>query len=438
MTRDELLALLRRVLKVSPVVLGGCVDTLGLSPVECSPARVPLLRGLAPASVVTAMELRQTMERGDPRRFEVVDRVGVPCEGAADARTCEAQLAVTTEGSVSREPVGAFGLKWHVVTTHGDAVTLLDTPELFRDFLGPIDTPQEAAWRVFMEGYVPCSSTRWGPAGTRTSAGRYDVVALGGPSSGPPPPAIRRYLLRVGADGSVEAVEAQVVEAIDPTVLVGRRPAGLLDGPTRRSRDPVARHFEAAAALERAAVEAFVVMERELAAHGAPRALRQAALVAAEDERRHTRLQAGLARRFGGRPRCPDLAPRPLRDLDAIARENFVEGCVREAFGAVLALRQAATAGDAMVRGSHRAVALEEAAHAHLAWRLHDWAMRRLGRRDRASVQGLARGAVEHLKAEFSASPGARLAALAGLPDAAEAVALVEGLEAEVLRPLLR
>ena len=53
-----------------------------------------------------------------------------------------------------------------------------------------------------------------------------------------------------------------------------------------------------------------------------------------------------------------------MRELEAIAIENAVEGCVRESFGALLATWQAKTAGDARVRAAMKRIARDETRHA--------------------------------------------------------------------------
>lgn len=117
----------------------------------------------------------------------------------------------------------------------------------------------------------------------------------------------------------------------------GRRPAGFLDCPSPGS-GPGA-YFATLARLEAASVPAFLALRRELRAHRAPAPLLRAAARAAADEVRHARAMTALARRFGARvfnpPPPPPAPPRPLLD---VAAENAREGCVRETYGAALAL----------------------------------------------------------------------------------------------------
>ncbi len=179
-------------------------------------------------------------------------------------------------------------------------------------------------------------------------------------------------------------------------------------------------------------------MEAELTAHRAPADLLGRARVAAQDERRHTRTMVSLARRFGGHPVHPSLVRRPLRSLESIALENVVEGCVRETFGAAVALRQALSATDPEVKATHQAIAVEETSHAALSWDLHRWLRSTLPARARHELHRASRRAVEDLKREFSTSPAEALAEVAGLPCSEEATSMIAGLDAELFHDQLR
>ena len=72
-----------------------------------------------------------------------------------------------------------------------------------------------------------------------------------------------------------------------------------------------------------------------------------------------------LARRFGTTASLPPApGEMPVREIFAIARENAVEGCVRETYGAVIGLVEAATSSDPDVRRSSRRIAEDECRHA--------------------------------------------------------------------------
>jgi hypothetical protein len=119
------------------------------------------------------------------------------------------------------------------------------------------------------------------------------------------------------------------------------------------------------ARLEAASIPAFQVLTRELRARRAPVALVSAAMCAVQDEVRHRRATAALARRYGAEPMRPSFGPTPVdRTLEAIATENAVEGCVRETYGALVALWQARHARDPVVAAAMAPIAADETRHA--------------------------------------------------------------------------
>ncbi|HEX3346274.1 MAG TPA: ferritin-like domain-containing protein, partial [Polyangiaceae bacterium] len=177
----------------------------------------------------------------------------------------------------------------------------------------------------------------------------------------------------------------------------GRRTDGVHD-PAPCDRGKVGDVFAGRAYLEEVSVHAFARLERELAAHGAPAALRSEARRARRDEIRHTAMMARLARRFGATPRSPEPpGPTPVRSLRAMAVENAVEGCVRETYGAVVGLMEARASSDAGVRRAMASIAADECRHAELSWAAAAWLMPRLTEEDRAEVTRAARRAVEEL-----------------------------------------
>jgi hypothetical protein len=185
------------------------------------------------------------------------------------------------------------------------------------------------------------------------------------------------------------------------------------------------------AALEAASVHAFRILASELDTCGAPAPLAAAARSAARDEIRHARLMRALARRHGGGPctlRVPRARPRPLT---TIARENAVEGCVRETFGAVMAHVQARTAADPAVRVVMGGIAADETRHAQLGWAVHEWASGQMSRSERRTLAGAQEAAVEALRAEYAAGhPSPAL----GIPPAAMATALIDELSRTLWR----
>lgn len=201
----------------------------------------------------------------------------------------------------------------------------------------------------------------------------------------------------------------------------GRRPPGLHAPGALDARDLAGAWLARSAWLEAASVPAFHHLAAELRALGAPAALVRGALAAAADEVRHAAVMTALAHRYGARPpRVEVTLPRP-RGLAEVAIENAAEGCVRETFGAVLALWQAHTAADPKVRAAFRVIARDEARHAALAWAIDRWAAPRLAPEATAQVAAARAAAI----CQLQDSNETRAIAALGLPSATAARGLV-------------
>jgi hypothetical protein len=209
---------------------------------------------------------------------------------------------------------------------------------------------------------------------------------------------------------------------------VGRRPAGLLGAEVQVATTPLGAYFAQASRLEAASVCAFERMHDELCTHKAPPELVRMARRSASDEVRHARVSAGLARRYGGQASAPRVRRQRSRSIEAFAKENAVEGCVRETFGAMVATWQAAHAGDECVKRSMRRIARDETRHAALAWAVARWADGQLDSAARRRIARARRAAVRQLQrdARVELPPSALRAA--GLPSASEAYALIAAL----------
>lgn len=230
----------------------------------------------------------------------------------------------------------------------------------------------------------------------------------------------------VAADG--EAIEIEC----DKCNGVGRRPSGLAQARLPASGSALGRYLASATHLEAASVHAFERLAAELDTYGAPGGLVHAARRSARDEVRHARVMARIARRFGGEPPRVRIAPARARNLEALALENAVEGCVRETFGALVASWQARNAQDAELRHEMTRIAFDETRHAALAWaiaraietRLDDRAKRRVAR---------ARGrAVATLREEVAARMPGEVACAAGLPGPEKSRQMLDELGADL------
>ena len=209
-----------------------------------------------------------------------------------------------------------------------------------------------------------------------------------------------------------------------PFPCEGRRPAGLR-GAGQRSRDAFARHLADAAWLEAASIIAFRELRSELRSHRAPRRLLRALSRSARDERRHARASKALARHFGVRV-APVQSEQPVpRSLLEIALENAVEGCVRETWGALIALHQAERATEPAVRATMSRIAPDEVRHAELAWAVDRWLTLRLAPIEREQVQAARAMALSELQREARSVPDSDMCLRLGLPGAEESTAML-------------
>ncbi len=214
----------------------------------------------------------------------------------------------------------------------------------------------------------------------------------------------------------------------------GRRPPGLVRVARGRARGwtLAGAHFAEMARLEAASVHAFDRLAGELADHRAPRRLVDAATESARDEERHAAAMDRLARRFGAKGSRAHVRHVGRRSLATIARENAVEGCVRETFGALVNTWQAMHARDADVRSVLAAIARDETRHAALSWEIAAWAETRLTPTERRSIDRARRRAIATLASEIAAEAPRELRQRAGLPDAAECARMMAELGAHV------
>ena len=181
---------------------------------------------------------------------------------------------------------------------------------------------------------------------------------------------------------------------------IGRRPEGLVTPRRTLAETALGAWFANAAWLEASSICAFLQLAKELREHGAPRTLVRLADAAARDEVRHAALMSKLARRFGGEPPPVEVTPGRGRALEALAIENAVEGCVRETWGAVVALWQSQRAPDPEMRAAFALIARDEVRHAALGWAIDRWAMSRLDHGAQVRVALAREAAVKELADE--------------------------------------
>jgi hypothetical protein len=239
----------------------------------------------------------------------------------------------------------------------------------------------------------------------------------------------------VVVDGVAQYVDEQYLPMTECEHPRGRRPPGLASRP-RPQATAIARVLAEAAHLEAASVPAFERLAAELAELGAPDVLVEAARIAAADEVRHAAAMIAL----GAEPTRVEVRAVPERDAFAIALDNAVEGCVHEAFAAVLCAWQASHAADRDVRRIMGAIADDECTHADLAAAIAAWLEPRLPAAARAVLDRAVARSLDALPARAAAEArrNAAAAATLGLPDpaAARALALAFAAQARAMRGL--
>lgn len=214
------------------------------------------------------------------------------------------------------------------------------------------------------------------------------------------------------------------------TCCYGRRTEGLAM-PAFASGNDAGAFLAWTASLEAASVVAFERLAGELAAHGAPAPLVAAARASARDEVRHAAVVGALARSRGASEVTARVDAPVARTLDAVARENVVEGCVYETWAAMVAWWQADHAGAPDVAAAQRRIARDETRHAALAWSVRDWCLSRADA-DGAALSAAMRGAVEALAASVEAPAPEELINELGLPMPDDARRLFASLRASI------
>jgi hypothetical protein len=248
--------------------------------------------------------------------------------------------------------------------------------------------------------------------------------------SGPLDPATCQIYCKASPGGCSIATVNGTQAVLCSNCYLGRRPPNLVLEGRPEAATLLGDWFARCAELEAASVEAFRVMGIELAAHGAPSALRAAAEKARSDEVRHARMNARVAARLGAAPRPATASRIRVRSLEAVAIENAIEGCVRETYGALAAMWQARTARDPAIARMMERIARDEVRHAALAWRVAGWANRKLDAGAHGRVRKAMRRAVAALRRDLANEPPADVRTLTGLPMPCDALTLCDQLDA--------
>jgi hypothetical protein len=103
----------------------------------------------------------------------------------------------------------------------------------------------------------------------------------------------------------------------------------------------------------------------------------------------------------------------------------MAEGCVREAFGAMVAAHQAAHAQDLGVRRAMLVIAQEERAHAELSWDIAMWLDQSASAEERQRVQEAHTNALDELARDLGTVLPDHVTRDLGLPTRAQAEAML-------------
>ncbi len=434
--------LLRIFAALLPAFAVGCSDDIDTSQFTedlCNEAGLQILDAIEPTAAVDYVELRDALnyDWGEGEMWEsvnVLDSSGQPCAGASDPAACQAAFEALSPASAFI--LGGFEGQIHrtVALTRGDDVQAIGARPELDAFLGEIDTAGDAALIATMEGHrLVCDSDNDAVLGS--GGYRLHTTTGGGCGDGDD---VEEHIIVVDANGGIETIKTVLIEKGDPGCAVGRLPAGRCRRRIVRAAHPVGAFLAEVAQLEAAAVPAFDQLVGDLRRHGAPARMVVAARRARADEVRHARVTRRLAARYGARVVAPRIEPTEHHDLEAVAADNLVEGCVRETFGALVAHLQARRAADPVLRRALGRIAIDETRHAALSWSLQEWARARMPSAARRRLARHGADAVHRLSQELTGAHPEAVYRLAGMPRPDDAKALFGQLHARLLADATR
>lgn len=386
---------------------------------------------------VDYMELRLQYEGGIAGEPQMIAAAGTACATGPDTDKCKEDLAAF-RSEAGWKPF-SFGMEppshRYLVYTSGDTVGSVKTLNELREFVSPVENVKDAALLVVaaQQYRFVCDGTK----NAKKTASGFTVRVQSGDTCGAGAH-LDEHTIDVATDGRTTVTSTKRIKDGDPHCAIGRRPEGLVaNDDCEDATDAVGRFFAEAANLEAASIVAFDRLADELTMLGAPRELVESALASREDEVRHARMTAKLAKRRGTEPKSPVIAPATKRSALEIALENAVEGCVRETYGALVAHYQAGAANDAGIAAVMRTIADDETRHAGLAWDVAAWLEPLLSPTERAAVEGARARAIVELRSALEQEPAPELEHIAGMPAATRAVAMLDQLTATFMRPAL-
>ncbi|MFO0551950.1 MAG: ferritin-like domain-containing protein [Polyangiaceae bacterium] len=394
--------------------------------------RPNLLAGVTSSAPFDALEILRAY--GGEDSGDVIESFGDVCAGR-DQASCDAERGRlhTNEGFL---PQCLPGYCTHfMIVRRGHTLEVLSSVEELTRFVAPVDTPQDALLLAWAVGHpVSCSEGKLaGEIVPRGSGYRYtfeDETSLC-------PPETSRLVVDISREGNLVEVSRTKLKTGTGCIMIGRRPRnglGERDGDcvvSDGALDPIDAWLERVAALEAASVPAFEELARELAQLAAPASLVRACSAAAREETVHAALvRAALSER--GRERegakLQSAEASAARDLEQIALDNVVEGCVRETFGALVGAYQAAHAMDPRLARLAASLAHDEASHAALSIEIDRFCALSLSESARVRVRAARDRAVRELRSEALAPVDPALVDLAGVPPPDVAVELLDAL----------
>ncbi len=425
LTSQRLKRLFQGILVASFVPGCGGIDRDQFTSSAC--AGTTELDGVTPATPVDFLEYRNVEAFIEPPAFNVIATQGVACSKATGSACADAlaALPISAGWTVNRGQIGPETRS--VVFTRGDEVRQIATLADLKTFLAPIENPRDAIFLLSNE--MPDHSVICDENNVAKVSDGFNVLTSSGFACGAGSHRDEN-IVHVSSTGEVTVTESTIIEYGSAGCAIGRRPEGLIPQKLSSQTNIIGAYFADAARLEAASVFAFERLESELRTYRAPRTLVRDARRARHDEVRHARMTRRIAKKNGSTPAAVHMRRVSNRPWLDFVKENAVEGCIRETFGALVATYQAQHATDKHIKSAMQLIADDETRHASLAWRVAKWAEDKLNAEERAEVRSLQQAELRRMACnllhEHTPIPEA------GLPERHESLRLLKGFSAAV------
>jgi hypothetical protein len=320
------------------------------------------------------------------------------------------------------------------VVSSGDDLTEVRVLADLAPKIAPIESLAEAqAWAELNFKGATCEPG----FNAKINADSYDLKALSrncvfSPTGGND--IVTETIYRVFKDGRIVQLSSREVSStpVPACAVAGRKPFAP-SGSAAAASDAYGNFLSEMAFLEASAVLAFDELASDLERLGAPVDLVARARVAKADEARHAQAMNAHADRAGVKVAQAQAPAHRYASLLELALHNAEEGCVRETYGALVALHQAEKAQDVALRADMQTIAQEEVAHAQWSHDLAAWVEPLLSAAEREQVAAAKQKAFAALSAECKVDPASDLQTKAGLPSAETALRMLMGMKQKVL-----